>query len=53
MNWVGDICVLSQLCIGIDLKKHFKRGGLEVIEDEKNFSHPGQHVKLHKSAVEN
>lgn len=34
-------------------RNNFKRGGLEVVEDEKTYSHPGQHVKTHKSGAEN
>lgn len=26
---------------------NFKSGGLEVVEEEKSFCHPEQHVKMH------
>ena len=32
---------------------NFKRGSLEVVEEEKSVCHPGQHVEMHKSDVGN
>lgn len=34
-------------------RNNFKRVGLEVLEDLKSFSHPGQHVKMSNSDVGN